>query len=113
MRTDLFFDLQPATSVDGLIGALPTGALASPRRSTVPLLDYWRSPEARIVDLYRRVGILEPPVEARLHFEYAVPVRAGRGKPSFTDLMIVSTGAAVAIEAKFTEPRYESVGAWL
>lgn len=113
MRTDLFLDLQPAASIDRLIEALPARALASPRRSTVPLLDYWRSPEARIVDLYRRIGIGEAPAEARLHCEFAVPVRAGRGKPSFTDLMIVTKGSAIAIEAKFTEPRYETVDAWL
>ena len=48
-----------------------------------------------------------------LHFEYAVPVQRGRGKPSYTDLMILGDDVAVAIEAKFTEPRYESVGTWL
>lgn len=48
-----------------------------------------------------------------MHFEYEVPVQRGRGKSSFTDLMIFTDDVAVAIEAKFTEPRYESVATWL
>jgi hypothetical protein len=48
-----------------------------------------------------------------LHFEYQVPVQRGRGKPSYTDLIILGDDVAVAIEAKFTEPRYESVRTWL
>jgi hypothetical protein len=48
-----------------------------------------------------------------LHFEYEVPVRAGHGKASYTDLMILADEVAVGIEAKFTEPPYKSVTAWL
>ena len=35
----------------------------------------------------------------------------GRGKPSYTDLMILAPGTAIAIEGKYTEPAYESVRA--
>jgi hypothetical protein len=48
-----------------------------------------------------------------MHFEYEVPVQRGSGKSSFTDLMIFADDVAVAVEAKFTEPRYESVSTWL
>ena len=48
-----------------------------------------------------------------LSFEYRVPVAKGVGKPSCTDLMLLSADCAAAIEAKFTEPRYETVGDWL
>ena len=41
------------------------------------------------------------------------PFERGRGKASFTDLMITASSAAVAIEAKFTEPRGETVHKWL
>jgi hypothetical protein len=54
-----------------------------------------------------------PPTDTELHFEYEVPVQAGRGKSSYTDLMILGNDIALAIEAKFTEPRYESVATWL
>jgi hypothetical protein len=87
-------------------------ALASPKRSTVPLLDYWRVPDSRLHDMATRFG-LPSSDRFELHFEYEVPVQRGRGKPSYTDLMILGDDVAVAIEAKFTEPRYESVGTWL
>jgi hypothetical protein len=95
-----------------LVGELPPDAVASPRRSTVPLIEYWRSPQARIDHLWRQLG-LALQGSADLHFEYAVPVAGGRGKASFTDLMIIAEGVALGIEAKFTEPPYESVGSWL
>lgn len=87
-------------------------AVASPKRSTVPLVDYWRVPEQRLRDLWERLGVPRPD-HVEMHFEHAVPVQRGRGKSSYTDLMILAEDVAVAIEAKFTEPRYESVGTWL
>jgi hypothetical protein len=48
-----------------------------------------------------------------LYFEYPVKVRDGRGKPSFTDLMIKGIGVALGIEAKHREPEYESCADWL
>ena len=95
-----------------LVKLLPPDAVASPLRSTVPLVDFWRTPESRLAQLSAAIGVaLLPPTD--LCFEYPVPVPRGRGKPSFTDLMIVANSAVVAIEAKFTEPPYEIVGAWL
>jgi hypothetical protein len=95
-----------------LVESLPPDAVASPLRSTVPLIDFWRTPESRLVQISAVTGIpMAPPTE--MCFEYAVPVQRGRGKASFTDLMIIANSAVVAIEAKFTEPRGESVGVWL
>jgi hypothetical protein len=95
-----------------LVGDLPEEAVASPARSTIPLVDFWRAPELRLSQLRKLLGIeLLPPID--LCFEFAVDVRRGRGKPSFTDLMVVASSAAVAIEAKFTEPPYENVRTWL
>ncbi len=95
-----------------LVSQLSTDAVASPRRSTIPLVEYWRSPQARVEHLCRELD-LAPQRSVDLHFEYALPVAGGRGKPSYTDLMILADGLAVAIEAKFTEPPYESVDSWL
>ena len=53
------------------------------------------------------------PGDTDLHFEHEVAVQRGRGKSSFTDLTILADDVAVAIEAKFTEPRNESVATWL
>jgi hypothetical protein len=95
-----------------LVEQLGLDAVASPKRSTVPLLDYWRQPEQRLRVLERHLGV-KSSVQTELHFEYEVPVQRGRGKSSYTDLMILGDDFAVAIEAKFAEPRYDSVETWL
>jgi len=99
-------------SFEELVKELGPDAVASPRRSTVPLVDYWRAPEQRLPDLWERLHVPHPG-DTEMHFEYEVPVQRGRGKSSFTDLMVFTADVAVAIEAKFTEPRYESVATWL
>ena len=99
-------------SFEELVERLGLDAVASPRRSTVPLLDYWRQPEQRLRVLEAHLGVNSSD-QTELHFEYEVPVQRGRGKSSYTDLMILGDDVAVAIEAKFTEPRYESVESWL
>ena len=95
-----------------LVSAYSSKELASPTRSTVPLLAFWAQPEARLAEFSGRLG-LAGVSQCQLCFEYPVPVQQGSGKSSFTDLMILSESAAVAIEAKFTEPEYETVETWL
>ena len=103
---------RPANDILAVIDLLGAEAFTSPTRSTVPLIDYWREPGHRLTELSAALGTpLAPPVD--LTFEFAVPVAHGRGKDSFTDLMITSATAAVAIEAKYTESRYETVEEWL
>jgi hypothetical protein len=97
---------------DALIGKYPSTQFASPRRSTVPLLAYWRHPQSRCVDFCRLLN-LPLPGAVDLSFEHQVPVRGGTGKPSFTDLMITGNSVAVAVEAKYREPSYQKVRAWL
>lgn len=48
-----------------------------------------------------------------LHFEFTVDPARGRGKASHTDLMAQNSCAAVALEAKWTEPEYALVAEWL
>jgi Domain of unknown function (DUF6946) len=99
-------------SFEELVKRIGPDAVASPRRSTVSLVDYWRDPEPRLRDLWEQLRVRQPG-DTEMHFEHEVPVQRGRGKSSFTDLMIFADDVAVAIEAKFTEPRYESVATWL
>jgi hypothetical protein len=95
-----------------LLELYPDDALASPMRSTVPLLDYWRGAGERVATLAKAIGdTIGPDVD--LCFECRVPVQAGRGKPSCTDLMICSRSNALAVEGKYKEPRYETVREWL
>lgn len=97
-----------------LLRGLPAEAVATPTRSSVPLVDYWRDPEKRLREVGEAIGIVLANATA-LVFEHATPVPTGygRGKASFTDLMITTPDAAVAIEAKFKEPPYENVQTWL
>jgi hypothetical protein len=99
-------------SFEELVKRIGSDAVASPRRSTVPLVDYWRDPELRLRDLWDQLRVRQPG-DTDMHFEHEVPVQRGRGKSSYTDLMICADDVAAAIEAKFTEPRYESVATWL
>jgi hypothetical protein len=95
-----------------LVASYNSKELASPKRSTVPLLAYWAHPEARLRDLCTNLGC-NPSGPLEFHFEFPVRVQAGAGKPSFTDLMILSPTFVIAIEAKYTEPAYKTVKDWL
>ena len=82
----------------------------SPTRSTVPLLSLLVHAPTVFKGI---VTELKMPAEHDLFLEYTVSPREGRGKASHTDVMIKSGSAALAIEAKWTEPMYETVGEWL
>ena len=97
---------------DDLLERYERNEFASPYRSTVPLLSYWRDAEARSVELADALGF-HLGQSLNLHFEFEVPVQRGSGFPSCTDLMLCSGDVSVAIEAKRTEPRYETVETWL
>jgi hypothetical protein len=45
--------------------------------------------------------------------EFQVRSPQGKGNPSHTDLMMLTREHAVAVEAKWTEPRYQTVSKWL
>lgn len=108
----LHFGKDEVQGFEGLVERFSLLAFASPFRSTIPLLDFWREPELRLEAFARTVGI-ERLDSADLFFEFPVGVRRGRGKPSYTDLLIEGEDAAIAVEAKFTEPPYQDVQTWL
>ena len=97
---------------DALLDRYPDKEFNSPTRSTIPLLEYWRSPEQRMRELTAALGLPVPP-RVQLNFEHTACPPRGRGKASCTDLMAISPELAIAIEAKWAEPRYEVVGDWL
>jgi hypothetical protein len=112
MRTTLFRSGVPVASFSDLLDKYAVDEFDSPFRSTVALLSYWRQPEARLAAVAALLQISLGDA-SELHFEYQVPVQRGEGKPSCTDLMILSGATSVAVEAKSTEPRYETVKSWL
>ncbi len=95
-----------------LLGCYADKEFDSPRRSTIPLLVCWRNPQPRIRELSKVLDF--PQCDwISLDFEHMVGVQRGKGKASYTDLMLTSGDTSFAIEAKWTEPRYEDVAAWL
>jgi hypothetical protein len=95
-----------------LLGEFNPSQFKSPRRSTVPLLAHWRDADRRITELFTLIKI-SIPNSVKLDFEHEVPVQKGRGRPSCTDLMILAENVTIAVEAKFTESRYDDVLTWL
>ena len=97
---------------DSIVRSYSVSEFKSPRRSTVPLLLYWADYAKRIDGFFTAISI-QTPSELTACFEYMVPVQFGKGKPSFTDLMLVSEQIVVAFEGKYTEPPYKTVREWL
>jgi hypothetical protein len=60
--------------------------------------------------LLRHMGM---PEDCNLHLEYKVKPPKGIGTASHTDLMVISGEASLAVEAKWTESRYDTVSKWL
>ncbi|MGZ5038845.1 MAG: hypothetical protein ACXWGT_19040 [Usitatibacter sp.] len=106
----LFYNNAEAADVETLLTKFPIGSFASPYRSTVPLV-------CLIKDAFPIFRAIEAAcggdAESSLHFEYEVAPPGVEGNPSQTDLMVLSEKRAIAIEAKWTEPRYPTVSARL
>ena len=81
----------------------------SPTRSTVPLLSWLKHEPSMVESLLQDLGMS---ANFDLHLEYKVKPLKGHGKASHTDMMVVSEKSSLAIEAKWTEPRYESISKW-
>jgi hypothetical protein len=103
----------PKNSIVDIDAALPMFGIkefASPTRSTIPMLALLKHDP----DLFREiVGKLGLTGSFDLFLEYTVGPFGGRGKPSHTDVMVTQSGCSLAIEAKWTEPMYETVKDWL
>lgn len=107
MQPKLFFDKEAVAGFDELLAKFDHRAFASPYRSTVPLLAMVKDDWSKF---QKALASSNLPVKGNLHFEYQVSSPKGTGKPSHTDLMLLSESSAIAVEAKWTEPRYENVG---
>jgi hypothetical protein len=82
----------------------------SPTRSTVPLLSLLKHEQPMVNSLLREMGVL---ADCNLHLEYTVAPQQGVGVASHTDVMVISGESSLAVEAKWTEPRYDPVREWL
>jgi hypothetical protein len=109
-EASLFYDKREFREFPALCDNFTGKALQSPYRSTVPLLSLVHHHPAEWHSLLSRLGVSEV---TRTHFEYAVASAKLGGNPSQTDAMLFSQSLVCGIEAKWTEPRYESVRARL
>ena len=112
MNTDawqLYFDKTSVADFDALLDCYEAKEFASATRSTLPLLAFVKHGWSMFKPVLRDFGFNG----GGLHFEFRVDPVLGRGKASHTDLMVQNSCAAVAIEAKWTEPEYASVAEWL
>lgn len=106
---NLAFDKEPLP-YESILSRFTDASLASPWRSTVPLLDGLRQGEGGwLFDLLKSRGF---PKTARIALEYRVPPPLGRGVASHTDAMVTDKCLTLALEAKWTEPRYPTAKLW-
>ncbi|MHC1729807.1 MAG: hypothetical protein AB9866_28020 [Syntrophobacteraceae bacterium] len=106
----LYFDRELVSDPQALISRYDKKEFESPCRSTVPLLSLIKDGWNAFQELLAACNL---PSESELHFEFTVDPPQGRGKASHTDIMIRSGPHALAIEAKWSEPRYQVVRDWL
>jgi len=102
----LFLDTEMVSSFDTLLPKFEARAFASPFRSTVPLIAFAKDNWSGFKKLLSACGLSE---DVDVHFEFKVNSPKGNGNPSHTDTMVLSATHACAVEAKWTEPRYETV----
>jgi hypothetical protein len=104
--TDYCFDTEPVEGIEELCNRMTGKALQSPHRSTVPLLSLVEHSRPEWNSLLTSLGA---PTGGTIYFEYCVASPKPGGNPSQTDALLMSDSTVWAIEAKWTEPRYETV----
>lgn len=112
MKTTLMFSGQSVSSFSMLPACYDAREFESPARSTVPSIAYWSIPETRIAELAAALQ-MPAPAECVMEFEHKTAPPKGQGKESHTDLMISWDNVCVGVEAKYTEPHYETVADWI
>ena len=105
-KSSYFFDTQEILDFPSLCACFVGKPLQSPYRSTVPLLSLVQHSQPQWNALLDSWGA---PPEARVHFEYPVASPKPGGNASKTDALLLSGSTVWAVEAKWTEPRYECV----
>jgi hypothetical protein len=100
------FDTEAVPDLVALCERFTGKSLQSPYRSTIPLLSLVEHSRKEWDALLKSWGA---PTNATIHFEYRVASAKPGGNASQTDALLISGSTVWAIEAKWTEPRYETV----
>jgi hypothetical protein len=106
----LHFDRTPVADFPALLQGYGASDLASPSRSTVPLLSLLRHRGLLWQQVLEELGM---DAKYAVHLEYTVKPPLGAGRASHTDAMLIAGGRSCAVEAKWTEPPYATVHKWL
>lgn len=80
-------------------------------RSTLPLHAYWKNESTVLSTVGTALGI-DDLVTVQPSFEYPTASAGPRDKASYSDVMLKSPSTIIAVEGKWTEPRYETVPTW-
>jgi hypothetical protein len=104
--TKYCFHTEPMARIEKLCEQMTGKALQSPYRSTVPLLSLVEHSQP---DWQSLLAQWRAPSDSTVHFEYRVTSPKPRGNPSQTDALLMLDSMVWAVEAKWTEPRYETV----
>jgi len=99
-------------SFEAMVKGLSSADLPKPTRSTVPFLCYWKGYHKRLPELLGKLNVRMTD-DAVLSFEHRVPSLNSRATPSHTDLMVMTSDAAIAIEGKWTEGMYATISKWI
>jgi hypothetical protein len=110
MEQKPYFDKTSMPDFATLLESYSDSDLASPHRSTVPLLSLFKDGQPMLQEILATC-LMIPPLD--FHFEFKVDPPRGEGFASHTDLMVQSGSHCLAIEAKWTEPMYPIVSLWL
>lgn len=110
VQFEWYFGTKHIHDIDEALAHYGDDEFKSPTRSTVPLLsllkhggEVWKAIVSSLISSNEKL---------EAHLEHQVKSPRGSGTPSHTDLMLLGTHEAVAIEAKWTEPRYPDVRTW-
>ncbi len=108
MSVSYAFDKVAPLDFPALLSRFTGKSLRSPFRSTVPLLSLIEHCPTDWRGLLQSWGV---PENVTVHLEYGVASPKPRANPSQTDALLIAKHAPTvwAVEAKWTEPRYETV----
>jgi hypothetical protein len=108
--TTRFGTPKPIRKIEEVVPLYGLNEFESATRSTVPMLDLLIHSCEEFNTIIGKIGF---PKRYHRHLEYTVGPFDGRGKASHTDVMLTYGDNSLAIEAKWTEPMYETVEDWL
>jgi hypothetical protein len=99
----------PIVKIDDIYYKYSKNEFQSPYRSTIPLIVLFKSDQTLNLEMINT----KSNTDIKYTFEYQLHNNQVRSHPSCTDLMIEYTNGCIAIEAKRTEPPYDTVDKWL